>query len=447
MPERFDTLLKGGTVVNQDGAYPRDVGLRDGRIAAIGPLDARAAAEVIDCTGLHVLPGVIDPHVHLREPGAEHKEDLQSGSLSAVMGGVTAFFEMPNTKPSTTTAEALADKVARASNRAYCDFAFYIGATRENTDDLGRLEQLPGCCGVKLFMGASTGDLLIEDDAGVEAVLRTVSRRVAFHSEDEYRLNARKSLRREGDPASHSEWRDVEAAVLGTKRLVRLAQLTGKRIHVLHVTTAREMALLAQHRDVATAEVTPQHLTLALPEAYERLGTKAQMNPPLRDRAELEGIWRWLAQGAGDTLGSDHAPHTVEEKAKPYPASPSGMPGVQTLVPVMLNHVNAGHLTIERFVDLTAHGPQRVYGIANKGRLAIGYDADITVVDLKARRTITDDRIRSRCGWTPFAGHTVTGWPVGTIVRGIRVMWEDELLVERGIGQPVRFQEALAPRP
>ncbi|WP_342642967.1 dihydroorotase [Rhodoligotrophos ferricapiens] len=445
MSARFDTILKGGTIVNHDGVHQRDVGLAEGRIAALGTLDPAAAGEVIDCTGLHVLPGVIDPHVHLREPGAEHKENLASGSLSAVMGGVTAFFEMPNTKPETTTEEALADKVARATASAYCDFAFYVGATRENTDELGRLERLPGCCGVKVFMGASTGDLLIEDDAGVEAVLRTTARRVSFHSEDEYRLNARKSLQRPGDPSSHSDWRDVEAAVLGTERLVRLARMTGKRIHVLHVTTAPEMLFLSQHRDVATIEVTPQHLTLTLPDAYEVLGTKAQMNPPLRDRTQMEGLWLGLSQGAADTLGSDHAPHTLEEKAKSYPSSPSGMPGVQTLVPVMLDHVNAGRLTLERFVDLTAHGPQRVYGIANKGRLALGYDADITVVDLKRRRTITDDWIQSRCGWTPFVGRTVTGWPVGTIIRGQRVMWEGELLAAGGLGRPVRFQEALQP--
>jgi dihydroorotase len=445
MSERFDRILRGGTVVNQDGAYIRDVGIRDGRIAAIGTLDPGSAGEVIDVTGLHVLPGVIDPHVHFREPGAEHKEDLESGSLSAVMGGVTAFFEMPNTKPATTTAEALADKVARATERSYCDFAFYLGATRENTHELAMLEREPGCCGIKVFMGASTGDLLIEDDEGVEAVLRQTSRRVSFHSEDEYRLRERVGIQRAGDPSSHTDWRDAEAAILGTQRLVDIARRTGKRIHVLHVTTAEEMAFLARHKDVATAEVTPQHLTLTLPEAYERLGTKAQMNPPLRDQAHADVLWWGVTSGIADSLGSDHAPHTLEEKAKPYPSSPSGMPGVQTLVPVMLDHVNAGRLTIERFVDLTAHGPQRVYGIANKGRLAVGYDADITVVDLKARRTITDDWIRSRCGWTPFAGRTVTGWPIGTIIRGTVVMWEDELRIRRGIGRPVVFNEALRP--
>jgi len=445
MSERFDRILRGGTVVNQDGAHIRDVGIRDGRIAAIGTLDPGSAGEVIDVTGLHVLPGVIDPHVHFREPGAEHKEDLESGSLSAVMGGVTAFFEMPNTKPSTTTAEALADKVARATERSYCDFAFYLGATRENTHELAMLEREPGCCGIKVFMGASTGDLLIEDDEGVEAVLRQTSRRVSFHSEDEYRLRERVGIQRAGDPSSHTDWRDAEAAILGTQRLVDIARRTGKRIHVLHVTTAEEMAFLARHKDVATAEVTPQHLTLTLPEAYERLGTKAQMNPPLRDQAHADVLWWGVTSGIADSLGSDHAPHTLEEKAKPYPSSPSGMPGVQTLVPVMLDHVNAGRLTIERFVDLTAHGPQRVYGIANKGRLAVGYDADITVVDLKARRTITDDWIRSRCGWTPFAGRTVTGWPIGTIIRGTVVMWEDELRIRRGIGRPVVFNEALRP--
>jgi dihydroorotase len=380
--------------------------------------------------------------VHFREPGLTQKEDLETGSRSAVLGGVTAVFEMPNTNPLTTGPEALTDKIARGRHRMHCDFAFYVGGTRENTRDLAELERLPGCCGIKVFMGSSTGSLLVEDDAGVRNVLKSIRRRAAFHSEDEYRLNERKGTRIENDPRSHPVWRDEITALQCTQRLVGLARETGKRIHVLHVTTAQEMELLAVHKDVASVEVTPHHLTLAAPECYARLGTLAQMNPPVRDATHRAALWRGLDQGVVDVLGSDHAPHTREEKAKPYPASPSGMTGVQTLVPLMLDHVNAGKLTLARFVDLTSAGPNRLFGIANKGRIAVGYDADLTVVDLKRRETIANAKVGSRAGWTPYDGVTVTGWPVGTIVRGERVMWEGEV-VTPGRGEAMRFLETL----
>jgi len=443
MADTYDLILKGGTVVNQDGEELRDLGIRGGKFAAIGDLSRAAAGEVVDCRGLHLLPGVIDSHVHFREPGLTHKEDLESGSRGAVLGGVTAVFEMPNTDPTTTTAEAIADKVKRGHHRMHCDFAFYVGATRENTKDLGELEMLPGVCAVKVFMGSSTGSLLIEDDAGVRAVLKAIRRRAAFHSEDEYRLRERMNLRVEGDPRSHPVWRDAPAALMCTQRLVALAHETGKRVHVLHVTTKEEAAFLGQHKDVASAEATPAHLTLEAPECYERLGTLAQLNPPIRDAAHRAGLWHGLSDGVIDSIGSDHSPHTLEEKAHPYPKTHSGMTGVQTLVPLMLDHVNAGRLSLLRFVDLTSAGPARVFGIAAKGRIAVGYDADLTVVDLKRRETITDKWIASRAGWTPYAGVTVTGWPVGTVIRGHKVMWDGSLTTPAR-GERVRFLETLA---
>ena len=441
MAVRADIVLKGATVVNHDGTGIRDIAIREGRIAGIGQFAAGSAAETIDCTGLHILPGVIDSQVHLREPGAEHKEDLETGGRAAVMGGVTGVFEMPNTKPLTVTADTLADKVRRASNRMHCDFAFYMGGTRDNAHELGELERLPGCAGTKVFMGSSTGELLVEDDDGVDLILRNIRRRAAFHSEDEFRLRARKDFQREGDASSHPVWRDAEAARLCTERLLRLARQEKKRIHVLHVSTAEEMPLLAAHKDVATVEVTPHHLTLCA-EDYTRLGTLLQMNPPVRDASHREAIWAALDSGIVDVLGSDHAPHTLEEKAKPYPHSPSGMPGVQTLVPVMLDWVNKGRLSLERFVDLTSHGPGRIFGIAGKGRIAEGYDADLTIVDMKRSETITHEWIESRCKWTPYDGKKVTGWPVGTFVRGRRVMWHGEI-IGAARGAPIRFIEAL----
>jgi dihydroorotase len=441
LPETFDLVLKGGTVVSHAGEGVADIGVREGRIAAIGALAKTRAAKTIDATGLHILPGVIDTQVHFREPGMEHKEDLASGSRSAVLGGVTAVFEMPNTKPATTSEAALADKVRRATGRMHCDFAFFVGATRDNVDELATLERLPGAAGIKLFMGSSTGDLLVDEEETLRRVLAAINRRAAFHAEDEARLKSRTHLQREGDASSHSEWRDAEAALIATSRLVRLASELGKRVHVLHVSTADEMTLLAQHKDVATVEVTPQHLTLIASEAYAALGAHAQMNPPLRDRAHRDALWRALDQGVVDVLGSDHAPHTRDEKSKSYPATPSGMPGVQTLVPVMLDHVNAGRLSLARFVDLTSAGPARIFNIACKGRIAVGYDADLTVVDLKAKRVIEHEWIGSKSGWTPFAGRKVRGWPVGTILRGRAAMWDGEVTAAEG--RPVRFLEAL----
>jgi dihydroorotase len=437
----FDLILRRGTVVNHDGIGTRDIGIRDGGIAALGNLSTADAGETIDATGLTILPGVIDTQVHFREPGAEHKEDLESGSRAAVMGGVTAVFEMPNTNPVTTTAEALADKLARACGRMHCDHAFWVGGTAGNVDLIPELERLPGAAGIKVFMGSSTGDLLVPDDESVRRILQRTRRRAAFHAEDEDRLRARLGERRVGDASSHPVWRDEEAALSATRRLVAIARATGAMIHVLHVSTAEEMRFLADHKDVASVEVTPQHLTFSSDD-YRRLGTYLQMNPPVRNQRHREAIWAGVSDGTADILGSDHAPHTHEEKAKPYPQSPSGMPGVQTLVPVMLDHVARGRLSLQRFMDMTSAGPARLFGIAGKGRIAVGYDADLTIVDLKRQATITDAWIASRCGWSPYAGQIVAGWPVGTIIRGVRVMWEGELPA-RGTGRPVRFHASL----
>ena len=437
----YDLILTGGTVVNHDGRGVRDIGVSGGRVAAIGDLGQASAGETIDCTGLHVLPGVIDSQVHFREPGMEYKEDLETGSRAAVLGGVTAVFEMPNTKPLTTSEAALADKVARAANRMHCDFAFWVGGTRDNAGDVGELERLPGAAGIKVFMGSSTGDLLVEDDEGVASILRNTRRRAAFHSEDEFRLRERLGERVEGDPSSHPVWRDEQAALRCTERLVRIARKTRARIHVLHISTAEEIAFLERQKDVATCEATPHHLTLSADD-YARLGNLIQMNPPVRAARHRDGVWNGVAQGIVDVLGSDHAPHTLEEKQKSYPASPSGMTGVQTLVPIMLDHVNAGRLTLERFVDLSSHGPNRIFGIARKGRIAAGYDADFTVVDLKRRETITHAQQGSKAGWTPYDGRQVTGWPVGTVIRGRRVMWDGEI-VTPSQGKAVEFSEAL----
>jgi len=440
MTQAPELILAGGTVHTPNGPQPIDVAVRDGKIIGLGHF--ADGARRIDCSGLDILPGVIDSQVHFREPGLEHKEDLESGSRAAVMGGITGVFEMPNTNPNTDTFERVHDKLRRANHRMWCDHAFYVGATAANAPELAELERIPGTAGVKIFMGASTGSLLVAHDEELARVLASGTRRVAIHAEDEARMNARKHLTVEGDPSSHPVWRDDESAMLATRRILKLARAARRPIHILHITTPAELELIAQHRDIATCEVTPQHLTLRGEEAYPRLGTYAQMNPPIRSGAHADGLMHWLRMGIPDVIGSDHAPHTIEEKAKTYPASPSGMPGVQTLLPIMLDHVLNGRMTLERLIDMTSAGVQRIFGLQSKGRIAIGYDADFSVVDLKGRFTITQDWLESRCGWSPYTGLELKGRVVGTVIRGHQVMW-DAQLADAAVGEPLRFAGAL----
>jgi dihydroorotase len=369
---------------------------------------------------------------------------MESGSRAAVLGGITGVFEMPNTRPPTTTRFELEDKLARAKGRMHCDYAFYVGATPHNIGALGELERAAGVAGVKAFLGSSTGTLLLDRDEDILDALKSGRRRMAVHSEDEARLRERRALAQRGKPESHPIWRDAETARRSTARVLGLAREAGRRLHVLHVTTADELPLLAEARDFATVETTPQHLTLSAPECYDRLGTYAQMNPPIRDETHREALWKAVGEGLVDVIGSDHAPHTRDEKERIYPDTPAGMPGVQTLVTVLLDHVNAGRLSLTRFVDLTSAGAERIFGIAGKGRIAVGYDADFTIVDLKARRKIENSWIGSKCGWTPFDGMTTTGWAVATIVRGQTIM-RDGALVTSGGGEPMRFVDTLAP--
>ena len=416
-----------------------------GRIAAIGDLSQASAGRTIDCRGLHVLPGVIDTQVHFREPGATHKEDLEAGSLGAVMGGVTAVFEMPNTNPTTTDPQALADKVRRGHHRMHCDFAFFMGGTRENTRTCPSSngcraaaasrcswDRRPARCWSTTTRACATSSRRSGGGPRSTPRTKTASTSAKFIGSRAIRAPTRSGATRSRRCAAR-------------ERLVALARETGRRVHVLHITTAQEMAFLKDHKDVASVEVTPHHLTLEAPDCYERLGTLAQMNPPVRGGEHRAAIWHGLQQGVVDVLGSDHAPHTRDEKAATYPATPSGMTGVQTLVPLMLDHVNAGRLSLVRFVDLTSAGPARLFGIARKGRIAAGYDADLTVVDLKRRATITNAWIKSRAGWTPYDGLAVTGWPIGTFVRGAQVMWDGEL-IDAARGEAVRFLETLAPQ-
>ena len=424
-----DLIIRGGTLVLPWGEERADVAASAGRIAAIGDLRADTAEQMLDANGLHVLPGLMDPHVHLRDPGDAAVESIPTGTRAAVLGGLACVFDMPNTTPSITDADRLAWKQGYAEREAWCDMGLYVGASRANLGQLAGLERERGVCAVKVFAGSSTGDLLIEDDATLARVMRDGRRRIAYHSEDEYRLQERRTLFHSGEPyARHMEWRDEECAFLGTRRLMALARDTGRPAHILHVSTAEELDYLRDHRDLATVEVLVNHLTQVAPECYERLGGLAVMNPPIRGAPHREAAWAAVRDGRVDTVGSDHAPHTLAAKRRPWPECPAGLTGVQTLVPVMLDHVSAGRLSLGRLVDLLCAGPARVYGVVGKGRLAAGYDGDFTLVDLKRRRRIEESWIASPCGWTPFAGMECQGWPVATVVRGNVVMREDEVL-------------------
>lgn len=448
----LDIIIKNATVLiaeenSKTGVQIREVqthvGVKDGKIQYLGSENA-PAVQIIDARGLHLLPGIIDSQVHFREPGMIQKEDLGTGTKAAALGGVTSIFEMPNTTPPTISAAALNDKLKRAAEKAWVNHAFYIGASHENVEELSELEKLPHCSGIKIFMGSSTGSLLVEDDATLERIFRLGFRRIIIHSEDEERLRERKSIALESkDVHSHPVWRDEETALRSTQRLVKISENTKRPVHVLHVTTAEEMEFLKKKKEkkfgLLTVEVLPQHLTLAAPECYDRLGTLAQQNPPIRDQRHQDALWKALLDGTVDVMASDHAPHTLEEKNRPYPSSPSGVPGVQTMLPVMLNHVHNGRLPLSRLVELLCENPRHVFGCKTKGRIALGLDADLTLVDLKKNRTIENKWIASRCGWTPFDGMKVTGWPVMTIVGGVPVMQDNQLLGTPR-GKPIHFQ-------
>ena len=429
MPAHYDLIIRGGACVLPWGIEQTSIGVRQGRIAELGVSFDAEAAETIDATGLYVLPGLIDPHVHLRDPGDPAVESVPTGTRAAVLGGVAAVFDMPNTNPAIVDAERLAEKQEYVERQAWCDIGLYVGGTKQNIPELAALEASRGVCAIKIFAGSSTGNLMVEDDEHLERVMLSGRRRIAYHSEDEYRLQARKPMFKSGDPyACHMEWRDEEVAFLGTRRLMALARRTGRAAHILHVSTAQELDYLKDFRDIATCEVLVNHLTQVAPDCYERLGGFGVMNPPIRDERHRAAAWAAVHNGTVDTIGSDHAPHARAAKERPWPDCHSGLTGVQTLVPIMLDHVNAGRLSLSRLVDLMSAGPARVYGVLGKGRLAAGYDADFTLVDMGRRRRIEASWIASPCGWTPFDGKQVTGWPVATIIRGQAVMREDEVL-------------------
>jgi len=426
----FDLILKNGKIVFDNKTEVSDIGIIDSKIASVGNLSSYLSKKILDISDLHVLPGCIDTQVHFREPGFTHKEDIKSGSKGAILGGITGFFEMPNTNPPTINEIQFKNKISSAKKNSYCNFGFYIGASKENAKDLRFLEKLSGCAGVKIFMGSSTGSLLVEDDDNLEKIFSSCFKNIAVHSEDEYRLLARKNIinKKSVSVNEHEIWRDSISAINSTKRLIKLSQKLGRKIHILHISTEDEIQLIKKNKKLITAEVTPQHLFFNSPDCYNELGTLAQMNPPIRSKKHQSGLWKGIHERVIDIIGSDHAPHTLSEKNKDYPLSPSGMVGVQTLVPVMLNFVNQNKLSIFDFVRLTSENPCKIFNIINKGKIKKNYDADLTIVDLNKTKIVENNWIVSKSGWTPYDGKKFKGWPSHTVIGGEIIMQEGEIL-------------------
>ena len=433
----LDLIIKNGSCFLDGNLKQQDISIKNGKIIKIGKI-TEDAKDTFDANNLIVLPGCIDTQTHFREPGSTDTEDLNSGSKAAIVGGITAVFEMPNTNPPTSNKKEFQRKLDLARNRMYCNYAFYFGATADNADDLADLKNLEGCCGIKLFAGSSTGNLLVDKEKDIEKVFKNSSKVVAVHSEDEEILNINKKLIKNGDVHSHPVWRSVECAMSSTRRIVKIAEKYNKKAHVLHITTKEEIDFLSQHKGNITFEITPQHLTIYAPDCYDKLGTYAQMNPPIRDKTHYDRLWYAVKNNLNDTIGSDHAPHLKINKDKKYPNSPSGMPGVQTLMPVMLNHINDGKLSLNQLIKLVCENPVKIFGIHNKGFIKEGYDADFTIVDMNKKITIKNENIESKCGWSPFNEVEFKGTPVATIIAG-KIKMKDGKILGDPDGTPLKF--------
>jgi len=434
----LDLIIKNGSCYIDKDLKNHDIAIKDSKIVEIGKID-KEAKEIFDAKGLTVLPGCIDTQTHFREPGSTDTEDLHSGSRAAIAGGITSVFEMPNTNPPTSNKLEFQKKLDLAKNKMYCNYAFYFGATPDNSTELENLKDLEGCCGIKLFAGSSTGNLLVQHEEDIEKVFKSSSKVVSVHSEDEEILNKNKKLIKDGDVHSHPIWRSEECAISSTRRIVRIAERYKKKAHILHVTTKQEIDFLSQHKGDITFEITPQHLTIYAPNCYDELGTYAQMNPPLRDKSHYDRLWYGVKNNINDTIGSDHAPHLKKNKDKKYPNSPSGMPGVQTLMPVMLNHVNSGKLSLEQLMNSVCENPVKIFGIQDKGFIKEGFDADFTIVDLNKVIEIKNENIESKCGWSPFDGYKFKGTPVATIING-EIKMKNGKLLGHPSGKPILFK-------
>ncbi|MBP72138.1 MAG: dihydroorotase [Euryarchaeota archaeon] len=435
-------LIQNATLVLPNRLVDGDLRVSNGSISIIaagGGLDPLIDENVIDATGLHLLPGAIDPHVHFREPGHADKEDLESGSRAAAAGGVTSFLDMPNNSPNTINRHTLERKIALASTKSVTHHGFFIGATKDNISDLQSVEGMDGVCGIKVFMGSSTGDLLVHEQEHLENIFANTGGIIATHAEDESRLQQRNAaFSNRTDISSHAECRDVECAFLATKRASALAKDHQHRLHIVHLTSGKEADWLHKNKgDLITTEVCTQHLTFDQDDV-ERLGERLLMNPPIRYSEDREALWSRLKDGTIDCVVTDHAPHTLEAKSVGFPDAPAGMPGVESSLPLMLTHAMDGKCSVSDVVRWMCEGPAKVYDIQNKGSLVEGYDGDLALVDLETSQTITDSDTWTRVGWTPYDGMELVGWPRYTIVDG-------EVVHKREVGGELRGTPVASP--
>ena len=431
-------LIRGGGVVLPNRIVLTNLLVSDGKIVAIDADRHSAADEVIEAEGLMVMPGVIDDQVHFREPGLTHKEDISSGSRACAAGGVTTFLEMPNTHPPAIDAESLAWKYARAAEVSHVNFGFYMGATETNVAQLNRASNIPG---IKIFIGSSTGSLLVDDQSALERIFAETTLPICAHCEDESTvLLNRERIGPTTDVSDHSRIRDVQAAFVATQRAIALAQKYKHRFHVLHVSTAAELALLTNAAPLITAEACPHHLFFSTDD-YARLGSLVQMNPSVKSLADAGARWNALLERVIQVVATDHAPHTLEEKAQPYPKSPSGLPAVENSLTPMLHQAHLGRCKLPQIADWMSDAPARVWGLVGKGRIEVGYDADLTLVDLSLERTISNDAQFTKSRWSPWAGETLTGWPVQTFVMG-ECVYRDGQVVGPPRGSRVRCDHA-----
>ncbi len=438
LPTAQPTIIQNAQVLLPSGEIvPRDVVIADGKITAVGTqLAITDYTTVIDAQGLTLLPGVIDPQVHFRDPGLEHKEDLFTATCACVRGGVTSFLEMPNTLPLTTTQPVLTDKLAIAASKSLVNYGFFIGATAENLDDLRTANPT---CGIKIFMGSAHGPLSVDTAETIEPIFAVGDRLIAVHAENQARImERRQQFAGETDPATHTKVQDNETALMATKMAMSFSKKYQRRLHILHMSTGEEAELLrADKPSWVTAEVTPQHLLLDI-SAYEKLGTLAQMNPPLKYPRDREILWQALLDGVIDFIATDHAPHTLAEKAKGYPNAPSGMPGVETSLPLMLTQTKENRCTVAQVSHWMSTAVASAYKIPNKGLIEPGFDADLVLVDLVTYRPVLREELQTKCGWSPFEGWNLTGWPVVTIVGG-QVVYDRGQINTEVRGQALQF--------
>ena len=430
-------LIRNARLARPDGSIIEgDLLCHDGVIERIAAQITASADETLDAGGNLLLPGVIDPQVHFREPGREHKEDLGSGSRAAVKGGVTSFLEMPNTDPSTSNQAALDDKLRRAAEKCVANYGFFIGATPDNLDEINRASP---ACGIKIFMGASTGSLLVDKAEDLERIFANGTRLIAVHAENDARIRARhEQFKDRTDVAVHSDIRDNRSALLATELALGLSKKYRRRLHILHLSTHEEVELLRRDKPAwVTAEVIPNHLLLNVND-YARLGALVQMNPPIRRPEDNAALWAGLRDGAIDFIATDHAPHTLEEKRQPYPQSPAGMPGVETSLPLMLTEMKAGRCTLAQIQKWMCHGPAEAYGIRHKGKILEGWDADLTLVDMDHTRPVRNEEMFTRVRWSPFNGRELTGWPIYTVVGG-QVAFDRGKIRDGVHGSPLSF--------